>query len=112
MKAEELRIGNYVSILNEIFPLTKKRLVRVLTGGYQVDPILITEELLIKAGFKIEPNDDKDNADYFYNTIFIQYHKDVDDFICCNIYPDHLQVKYFHHLQNIIFDLSGKELKI
>ena len=107
----ELRENNYVQILGEVFPLTRKRLIRVLEGKIEVEPIILSESLLIDSGFRKYPNPNTTPTTVFELNGFKlirsgrQYTFYAFDAI-------KVHVKHLHHLQNIILDLSGKELPI
>lgn len=80
----------------------------------EIDPIPITEELLLKLGFK---------GDYgiFYKDDFeLSYHSsstcNVDTYklfasVNCDEYVISNPIEYLHQLQNIYFCLEGKELE-
>ena len=108
MKANELRIGNYVLLTKDNFYTSK---IYQLDGFdiYKLDesncfdakPIPITEEWLLKFGFE------KNSIDLFYSLKnFIIRH----DFILCDI-DIRVEIKYVHQLQNLYFLLTGKELQ-
>lgn len=92
---------NFISSISEYTGSTKKP-----------NPIPLTEEWLLKFGFVDLPFSDPDNVDYGLGMFYIQFHKEVDDFICLNTSPDFIQVKYVHELQNLYFALTGEELTI
>ena len=120
MKANELRIGNYV-----YFGKTETKLFcvdllniafeKIKNTKSEIQPIPLTEEWLIKFGF----NQDE-ILNYRYNSewkldgknydfIYI----DIDDKdICINDSWNHRKIKYVHQLQNLYFALTGEELKI
>lgn len=110
MKTQELRIGNIVldEYLEEIYIIAifKKRLKVSYLGDdddmkyldiSEINPLLITPELLEKAGFY---NPDSQNM-YSFNSKSLY----VRTLQICNVIN-------FHHLQNIIFDLTGEEITI
>ena len=118
MKAEELRIGNWVfdqdgdeTQIEELSPVLKH-------GEYRwqwlnnLNPIPITEEWLVKFGFEFD--------------IFYQKHTNGTlcvywvDKIClvswCKAHREDIlryeYPKYVHELQNLVFALTGNELTI
>jgi len=123
---KELRIGNAVRKGDEVGTVKM-----IAEKGFQVDkedghtlgnslwvnfePILITEELLIKVGFEKGEDSGIGEIDYSLEEINVWY--DECDFMLKLIWdnyeiPFDIELKSFHHLQNIVFDLTGKELTI
>lgn len=123
--ANELRIGNLI-----YFPSTSERFEQAIVSigpeavnGFdfeECDPIPITEEWLLKFGFTRHHND------YFNRVILIKNVVDFDsgepqDEFEFLLYPnllgsaetvrDSIKLKYIHHVQNIFFSLTGKELQ-
>jgi hypothetical protein len=114
MKANELRIGNWVYIL-PLHPLDVSQITKI-NGEYFIDGFLvdritgipISEYVLLKAGFKQDKITgstfsigdfsllDKRNGAYY---VYVQtrYAKEI---------------KYLHELQNIYFALTNEELKM
>ena len=121
MKVTELRIGNFVSN----YPWTELLEVTMINklGGMSFNNILfgdvdkvqaipITEEWLIKFGFKQSTPDTFKKTKHWYHddtTIWFEY-----NLICYiyegngNIYCGH--IKNIHQLQNLYFALVGEEL--
>lgn len=111
MKAQELRIGNIVldDYSEEVYVISicKEGLEVSYSGDNdestkyldisEIHPLLITPELLEKAGFY---NPDSQNV-YSFNSKSLY----VRTLQICNVIN-------FHHLQNIIFDLTGEEITI
>ncbi len=129
-----LRIGNQVkqslsSLVHTIKELREDVIIdeRGMSYNYgEISGVAITEEILLKAGFekakscfllhdesdlkfyiKIEAGEDE--VEYFLNAEDYDgnsFEGTEDNYI-------HLtQIKAFHHLQNIVHDLTGKEIKI
>jgi hypothetical protein len=115
IEARELRIGNYISSMyGEGAAVIKSIVEEKNWGGYfvvtennktsikMINPIPLTEEWLIKLGFK---KDKVDLATYYFGDFEIQLpvylkYKDA-----------HLnKIKYVHQLQNLYFALREKEL--
>ena len=116
MQATELRIGNFVS-LNEghiEFPLTEIRFQRVISGYYEVAPIPLTEEWLVKFGF-IKGKENFGLNTYRLDDFLIESTKDgvrwhivIND--CGECGGTIIKVYYVHRLQNLYFELKNKEL--
>lgn len=114
IQASELRIGNYVSekVLG-ICPVgaINSRYVDLVKGDVyeifleNIEPILLTPEILlacgpIEKGFKILPP--VSNSKY---RLFKDFDFGGNSLLLC-------ELEYVHHLQNLIFHLTGKELEI
>lgn len=126
MEENELRIGNWFHPVefgssNMIYTLKDKyRKIDFATfksvkewGGDLLQPVLLTEDLLIKCGFHYYEEDDcwkicglsikKEDCGF---RIYIE---------CEDAWYSYCYFKtfkYLHQLQNIYFDLTGKELKV
>lgn len=110
----ELRIGNWVDFKGygqvnlDVFDVFFIRQCRFF------QPIPLTPEILIKAGFKLlgeEENDvfyKKDIGFYFGYHISISGLIENDEFKC----HGNPHIKYLHQLQNLIYTLTGEELVI
>lgn len=123
MDAKELRIGNYLSRLdNSIFKVIHYDFKRILTLNESLHPkpIPITEEILSKIdGFnKIYFDDEIEDNEYCllledieYN-IRLEYYDGklflIDD--CAERIGS--QIKYLHQLQNLFYCLKGEELTL
>lgn len=114
MKANELRIGNWLQRLDgSFFQCTPNDILII----YQWDgsesllpkPIPITEELLLKCGFEKKHTDVFIKGIYDLEPLF----SDSDEWDFC-IYEKetNTKLKYLHQLQNLYFALTGKELEI
>lgn len=129
MKANELRIGNWVfdklNKVSQIEHISKDGEIKYSTILYEYDgasyididtakPIPLTEEWLLKFGFEINPEkiiDDKETNEYRCNdfTMVIQNGK----FYATNggiELISELSIEYVHQLQNLCFALTGEEL--
>lgn len=114
---KELRIGNYVfpknssgadSVKGIVFSLNDY-LVSVKGNSNQYDyhllePIPLTEELLLKCGFEKHKWGD---VVVYYNPLI-----ELDAHFCLKGVDYNIQVKNLHQLQNIYLDLTGKELEV
>jgi hypothetical protein len=122
MKANELRIGNWVYIpqtkTNEQIGVIEEN-GRFLTKGYKTSyssiecsrPIPLTEEWLLRFGFE----DDRDNLMVLRKDVF-EFFFDKKDICGVNLYEkwdgNFLcgDIQYVHQLQNLYFALTGEEL--
>lgn len=128
IKANELRIGNWVSskchngLNTEIFAIRSSELIGLGANPLanysleEIEPIPLTEEWLLKFGFLYNGwNWDfqsfrfhaqgKNDRGEFYNTEF-GIRKNKDFFIIS------FKIQYVHQLQNLYFALTGEELTI
>lgn len=134
MKASELRIGNLVYVTDNLTNLIFKEITPInihnlmhLTGwdkspvDIEFEPIPLTEEFLLKFGFK---NIDKGGNDYITYTdpnhdYYLQLDVRIKDnkyLILDNSFDDlrafsMVDIEYVHQLQNLYFALTGNELK-
>ena len=111
MKANELRIGNYILLQG----VTKPTQVWIIDTTEQstrtkASPIPLTEEWLLKFGFEKTEWDNFNsyrliigNNDYAI-VLYSDGNCEVGDIITCKI-------EYVHQLQNLHFALTGMELK-
>ena len=125
MKASDLRIGNLVNLmLNhedfETICVDVTDLINIPHGGVY-EPIPLTEEILLKLGFK---NIDKGGNDFItYTDSEHNYYLQIDVrkndgkyLILDNSFDDlrafsMVDIEYVHQLQNLYFALTGNELK-
>ena len=116
MKANELRIGNWINDSNDIVKAELYHIQSLLDGLDDFGGVPLTEEWLVKFGF--EKNTGLYNN---YSMVFDEYmcsvqivdgvwlfSNDVSD-AGCYVFTD---FKYVHELQNLVFALSKQELKI
>lgn len=116
MKANELRIGNLVTITRSFNTSKKQIKVKEInlhylnqiskwnTNGY-INPIQLTDEWLLKFGF-VEEFENK----FYKNSIAIEIFENE-----CIVYLSDfvdLAIRYVHQLQNLYFALTGEELAI
>ena len=120
----ELRIGNWIESHEAGRTRVNGHLLafletpKSLVTGF-VDPILITEKILKKCGFKKNTDSNwgklsiSDNNDYFI-MMDISFKERIDDtylvqFGSGGIMPP---CKYLHQLQNLYYALTGSELEV
>jgi hypothetical protein len=124
MKATELRIGNYVydkyGRVQEVLSIETEctiedkairyvKYYNIVESIENTNPIPLTEEWLLKFGFKVEDNSWFKNKDLI--TLERYDNRDWDVFYS-NTYEVHLRViNHVHQLQNLYFALTNKELK-
>ena len=117
MKANELRVGNWVNT-----PCGFHQICDYLDfqpdSFSEFEPIPLTAEILVKAGFDkqqtiVGMNDGFDYAIGF-NPVTYTHILLINSNRCGEIFYQNLhhQIKYVHQLQNLYFALTGKELKI
>jgi hypothetical protein len=150
MLANELRVYNYIykKIHKKDTPLEVVEVLSIDSSfdvldvknidGYiteqcplkDFEPILLTEEWLLKFGFKVKDRKSNLNTDIFYIPTFeIDYCLFYADFRLDyglyveytdspfpeddeKLYPITFGIKYVHQLQNLIYSLTGEELTI
>lgn len=121
--AKELRVGNYVS--NGIHPF-KANIYTIQTAEYgtalgEINPIPLTEEILVKCGFECDGVCFKTKSNYFRLSLF-QFNKandynDNENEFKVTVYQHHnsveiCRIKHLHQLQNLYFALTGQELNV
>ena len=122
MKVEELRLNNYVysgvrmvkvksihteSVLKDevsIYIELNENLSHYCVSMYDIKPIELTEEILLKCGFV-----KCSYIDNHYNVLGMVIWNCNGMFICNK---NGVQLKYLHQLQNLYFALTSKELEI
>lgn len=119
MKSQELRLGNLIEYKIKDKLDERKEWWEISKVDFQdltwldsnpedaaFRPIKITEEWLLKFGFKEGEWKDKTNSQYLYHandTLHISDVRDVN-------YSFESPCKYVHQLQNLYFALTGEEL--
>lgn len=108
MKANELRIGNYVY-------LSDKNKVWQILDGHEIDecdnnpfsePIHLTEEWLVNFGFE------KHGIEWWGKGFCLEVYKDKLYYSGGEGLHIVIDLKYVHQIQNLYFALTGKELEI
>lgn len=134
MKANELRIGNYilVSLKSGNGKASERQvgcqdIVRIYqgVGSFDYELIPLTEEWLLRFGFKvlhktnnhyiiIDPNGYKDshNISIFKSVGDIWHIAFSDTLAGYNDYIPTTKIEYVHQLQNLYFALTGEELTL
>ena len=124
MKKNELRIGNLLrdkvsKTELKVIELTEKDIVTYvidrskfpLKNGWGIEPMPLTEDLLLRFDFKKIENDgvyytlNGVNIDLDFETFLINNHSDMWD-------NYGVKLNYVHELQNLYFALTKEELKI
>ena len=121
MDIRELRIGNYVQGDGGFIDQVRKELFEIVERSINEDDILpveLTERHLFDFGFKVyrDPEDSyytHDNGFTInrkcgFNVFYFRSHHDITE---DGISSDIVQVKSVHHLQNVFFALTQKELE-
>lgn len=126
MKANELRIGNYI----QDYYNTKIFVVKTVDSTLEyldlsdgkthsnhitnLKPIPLTEDILLKCGFLLStPNQYIKHQHWYNETTDIEFNH----LLMCSIYEGNghvgvSHVKYLHQLQNLHYALTGQELAI
>jgi hypothetical protein len=118
MKAEELRIGNYVALPNNIVVKISRKDFAIYKGLANIEdynPIPLTEEWLLKFGFEkkswIPTNNRKDKLFencLIKNEIVINTNINGSFYLCgCTVFT---YIFHIHQLQNLYFALTNEEL--
>jgi hypothetical protein len=111
MKANELRIGNWVSTIYgmefQVYPMAFKQMPtdekhNLILNTWK--PIPITEEWLLKFGFIPNPYEDR----YEKGVLYVECDKTKGE---TQLWVENMpHIKYVHELQNLYFALTGEEL--
>lgn len=125
MTPQELRIGNWIypsKKLTKFLRIQEIRKETVMLSDWLevshkvIEPIPLTEEVLLKLGFVKEYVDLRSSAvphayvGLRYNKGEFRYYKESDKWSYRATRIDN--PVYLHHLQNLYYDLTGTELKI
>lgn len=133
IQANEIRIGNYIADIwtpNGLFKVTELRKDKIFYGNCfkakydDIRPIPLTEEILLKAGFEKESEDDKygrvfliPNTKYIIRVVNYGNPQKVDFGYSLEISDNKdwcgiKRIYFLHDLQNTIFALTGEDIKI
>lgn len=109
MKANELRIGNWVNNNEEDYQITSATIAQLERGDSTAKPILLTEEWLVKFG--AEKVNQIDWVLKIGSVVFcFRFYKEWYSSIGSIYLSDRIQ--YVHQVQNLYYCLCGKELQI
>lgn len=118
IKTNELRIGNLVFLNDKqkVWEIMDGFDIDEMTENSTVDPIPITEDWLLKAGFE----KDDTGVDMFDQDYYEWYQKEFpiigvlcqssDKSYLFDENTDTIRIKYVHQLQNLHFAICGEEL--
>ena len=124
MKVNELRVGNIVKLQDHfvggnamVTGIMRDRITAINSVGTNIDtanimyvePISITDELLLKNGFE--------QCDYLFKTLFIEMYEVASGW---HLHIDNerfetalsITIKYVHELQNAYYVSTGEEMEI
>lgn len=113
MGANELRLGNIVQQSGNIYVVNKDILLRFLDGSgkQEYQPVLLTEGWLKRAGFQLEDVVRfGGRQDHLWILGELQF-KPENGYFLLNGF-EKCRIQYVHLLQNLVFALTGEELKI
>ena len=122
MKASELRIGNYLQhpergliivrgIETDFDDLNRENTVNDFAVS-ELLPVPLTEEWLLKFGFKDDEPHTYINLDE-HSVMSIQFdqYKKIISLFSAGAHYYLLEIKYVHQLQNLYFSLTGQDLE-
>lgn len=110
MNVIELRLGNLILDRGIVTDLKPSQLNNILLGYVDYEPVIISEEYLIKLGF-FKGKDDYLGSGFVFrkNNVSI-YQNDDNLFSLYNYNERRVYLKYVHQLQNLYFALTGENL--
>jgi hypothetical protein len=115
MKASELRIGNLVEYKRSGALLTVdcELLQEIVDGAINYKPIPLTEEWLLRFGFKCVWSGQGEGSTFKLSDIYLHSHDFVKNFYLVEFQGKDIKIKIdnVHKLQNLYFSLTGKELE-
>ena len=128
MKAQELRIGNYLKN-DVVVKIDAKIIFNIWAEAEDYEPIPITEEWILKFGFEMFDYlvSDVFDDDFVYIAYKLMLKNKKSYYTICNRRTDYFDfclkviwakeiqlsaIKYVHELQNLYFALEGEELEI
>lgn len=121
---KELRIGNFVVLRSnesEFLTVDIDLLVKISRHPVFFDPILLTEKLILKFGFKkVKAHDDfywfilnlSDDENNFLPFFMYDPKDKMTTLVECVSEANILVIHYAHELQNLYFALTSKELEL
>jgi hypothetical protein len=115
MKSTELRIGNLVyDTKGYVNTIDLEAITYIFKESLnQVKPIPLTEEWLLKFGFKNRPDGICDHWHLGINPITHDWMIELKNLGAGFFYINgYFNIKYVHQLQNLYFALTGEELAI
>jgi hypothetical protein len=108
IKASEIRLGNYLIIDGIQECLTGQKMSNLLLNDYDLESIQLTEEWLIKFGFKCTIIEEY--PVYFKDFMSIEYYEGMSILYVGPCDGFEINICSVHELQNIYHSLSNKEL--
>lgn len=115
IKPEDVRLGNYILDDKEIVKVSKSLMTYILEENHPFYPIELTEELLLRAGFKKLSSPE---PTYSNESMIIFTHKSTGyKYFEYGIGENKRAIRrsecrYLHQLQNLYHALTGKELTL
>jgi hypothetical protein len=113
MKANELRIGNYVDLKHDEYEYESFKFDFDMGWNMEfIHPILLTEEWLLKFGFDLINNEYHQSRNHELKLYWtVNKNKMIPEFNEKRFVTGY-DFKYVHQLQNLYFILTGEELTI
>ena len=109
MRANELRVGNWVSQYGLNFKLELEDFKKP-----NLNPIPLTEEWLLKFGFEEQGKSIIFSIEHQGMKLVIDIYQGLNNIhlVFENMSAPLIKIKYVHQLQNLFFALTGEELKL
>lgn len=107
LKANELRVGNWVERDGEVYQITSVTILSLERGETTVKPVPITSEILFKLGFGTSLVSDA----IYHKGLFTLDLRDFTFKFGTHWFLDN-KCKYVHQLQNLYFALTNEELTV
>lgn len=104
VQVDGLQFSGRIVVFDEEYDYQKR--------GIEPDPIPLTPEILEKAGFSNKPNSSHQMFWHIDDLTFRWREQTGLHFIYREDGARQVTITTLHHLQNIVFDLTGEELKI